>query len=199
VELTARYRGSPLGLAVGDALGTTLEFKRPGSFEPIGDMVGGGPFGLKPGEWTDDTSMALCLAESLVENQGFSAEDQMRRYVRWRDHGYLSSTGRCFDIGSTVSDALKRFTQTSDPYGGSTDRMSAGNGSIMRLAPVPLYFARDARAAIEYSSESSRTTHGVDVAIDACRYLSSLNIGCRQRRDEGRPAFSSILSSGGVF
>ena len=62
-----RYRGCLLGLAAGDALGTTLEFEAPGSFEPLTDMVGGGPFNLKPGEWTDDTSMALCLAESLVE------------------------------------------------------------------------------------------------------------------------------------
>ncbi len=54
-----RYRGALLGLAAGDALGTTLEFRAPGSFEPIEDMVGGGPFGLDPGEWTDDTSMAL--------------------------------------------------------------------------------------------------------------------------------------------
>ena len=66
-----RYKGCLLGLAVGDALGTTLEFRSPGSFEPIDDMIGGGPFGLKPGQWTDDTSMALCLAESLIECKGF--------------------------------------------------------------------------------------------------------------------------------
>jgi ADP-ribosylglycohydrolase len=63
-ELQDRYTGCVLGLAAGDALGTTLEFKPPGSFEPISDLVGGGPFGLEPGQWTDDTSMALCLAES---------------------------------------------------------------------------------------------------------------------------------------
>ena len=64
VEEAVRYRGSLLGLAVGDALGTTLEFQAPGTFEPIDDIKGGGPFHLEPGEWTDDTSMALCLAES---------------------------------------------------------------------------------------------------------------------------------------
>jgi len=68
MELRDRYRGSLLGLAVGDALGTTLEFSQPGSFAPLEEMVGGGPFALKPGEWTDDTSMALCLAASLVEH-----------------------------------------------------------------------------------------------------------------------------------
>jgi ADP-ribosylglycohydrolase len=83
ISLYSRYRGVLLGLAAGDALGTTLEFKAPGSFAPITDMVGGGPFGLEPGQWTDDTSMALCLAESLVERQGFDARDQMDRYLRW--------------------------------------------------------------------------------------------------------------------
>ena len=95
IEITTRdrFRGCLLGLAAGDALGTTLEFKSPGTFEPIGDMIGGGPFGLRAGQWTDDTSMALCLATSLIECGGFDAMDQMRRYVRWRDEGYLSSTG----------------------------------------------------------------------------------------------------------
>ena len=78
-----RARGALLGLAVGDALGTTLEFEAPGSFEPIDDMLGGGPFDLEPGQWTDDTSMALCLAESLVETGGFDPRDQMQRYLRW--------------------------------------------------------------------------------------------------------------------
>ena len=89
-----RFRGCLLGLATGDALGTALEFKQPGAFEPIDDMVGKGPFGLKPGQWTDDTSMALCLAASLIETGGFDPLDQMQRYVRWFREGYMSSTGR---------------------------------------------------------------------------------------------------------
>jgi ADP-ribosyl-[dinitrogen reductase] hydrolase len=96
-----RFRGALLGLATGDAVGTTLEFKPPGSFRPITDLVGGGPFGLQAGQWTDDTSMALCLAASLVECQGFDPADQMRRYVRWMREGYMASNGRCFDIGMT--------------------------------------------------------------------------------------------------
>ena len=82
-----RFRGCLLGLAAGDALGTTLEFRRPGTFEPISDIVGGGPFNLKPGQWTDDTSMALCLATSLIERGGFDAGDQMDRYLRWWREG----------------------------------------------------------------------------------------------------------------
>ena len=172
-----RFRGCLTGLAAGDALGTTLEFKEPGSFDPIDDMVGGGPFRLRPGQWTDDTSMALCLATSLVEAGGFDPRDQMERYVRWWREGYLSSTGACFDIGNTVSDALRRFERSGDPYSGSNAPMSAGNGSLMRLAPVPMYFAGNAQEAIERAAASSRTTHGAPVAIDACRYFAGLLVG----------------------
>jgi ADP-ribosyl-[dinitrogen reductase] hydrolase len=115
MDLLSRYRGCLLGLAVGDALGTTLEFSPPGTFRPIDDLIGGGPFHLKPGQWTDDTSMALCLATSLIERRGFDPIDQLERYVRWWREGYLSSTGACFDIGSTVRSALMRFLQTREP------------------------------------------------------------------------------------
>ncbi|MDP3910623.1 MAG: ADP-ribosylglycohydrolase family protein [Gemmatimonadales bacterium] len=184
-----RYRGALLGLAVGDALGTTLEFSAPGSFTPITDMVGGGPFGLLPGEWTDDTSMALCLAESLVERGGLDPVDQLERYVRWWRTGHLSSTGRCFDIGRTVSRALARFERTREPHCGPSDARSAGNGSLMRLAPVPLFYARDPREAVERSGASSRTTHQAIECIDACRYLGALLVGAI----EGRPK-EEILS-----
>lgn len=169
-----------LGLAVGDAVGTTLEFKSPGSFEKITDMVGGGPFHLKVGEWTDDTSMALCLAESLVEKRAFDPIDQLERYTRWAEHGHLSSNGHVFDIGITVRDALAKFAKTHSPYCGSTDPMSAGNGSLMRLAPVPLFFAQKPMEAIERSGESSRTTHGAKTAVDACRYFGGLIFGAVQ-------------------
>ena len=172
-----RCAGSLLGLAAGDALGTTLEFSPPNTFAPISDMVGGGPFGLRPGEWTDDTSMALCLAKSLIECSGFDPADQMRRYVRWWKEGYYSSTGKCFDIGSTVCTALQRFLATGEPYSGSEDKWSAGNGSLMRLAPIPLYFASDPLTAIELAGASSRTTHGNINTIDACRYFAGLIIG----------------------
>ncbi len=172
-----RFRGCLLGLAAGDALGTTLEFKQPGTFQPIDDMIGGGPFGLQPGQWTDDTSMALCLATSLIETDTFDALDQMQRYLRWWREGYLSSTGSCFDIGHTVCDALSRFADTGEPYSGSTSPWSAGNGSLMRLAPVPMFFAHDAAEAIDRSADSSRTTHAAKEAVDACRYFGGLIVG----------------------
>ena len=170
-----RYRGALLGLAVGDALGTTLEFKRPGTFEPISEIVGCGPYGLKPGEWTDDTSMALCLAESLIECRGFNPIDQLERYVDWWQNGHLSSTGECFDIGNTTYAALECFHRTGRPCG-QTSEYSAGNGSIMRLAPVPMFYANDRDKAIEFAAQSSATTHAADEPIGACRYMAGLMV-----------------------
>ena len=113
----ARSRGSLLGLAIGDALGTTIEFSVPGRFEPVTDIVGGGSFALDPGQWTDDTSMALCLAESIIET-GWDPVDQLERYLRWMRDGHLSSTGRCFGIGQTVLRALGQFQKTREPWSG---------------------------------------------------------------------------------
>lgn len=174
VSVEARYRGCLLGLACGDAVGTTVEFQPRGTFARVTDMVGGGVFHLQPGQWTDDTSLALCLAESLVERQRFDPRDQMERYVRWWKEGHLSSTGSCFDIGTTTVDALSRFLSTGEAYSGSRDPLRAGNGSLMRLAPVPMYFAPDRDAAVRYAAESSRTTHGCDEAVDACRFFADL-------------------------
>jgi ADP-ribosyl-[dinitrogen reductase] hydrolase len=173
-----RYVGCLVGLAVGDALGAPLEFRPKDSFEPITDMIGGGPFGLEPGQWTDDTSMALCLAESIVARQSIDPADQMQRYLRWWREGYRSSRpGHCFDIGNTVSAALRRFERTGDANAGSADRWAAGNGSLMRLAPVPMFYCNRPSEAVVSSSQSSRTTHAAREAIDACRYFAALLVG----------------------
>ena len=172
-----RYRGSFLGLAIGDALGTTVEFSPPGTFQPVTEIMGGGFFRLAPGHWTDDTSMALCLAESLIETGAFNPTDLLERYVSWYREGHMSSIGYCFDIGMTVREALNRFESTREPFCGSTDPMSAGNGSIMRLAPVPLRWARRPQEALANSGARSRTTHGAQAAVDACRYLGALLVG----------------------
>lgn len=181
-----RYRGCLQGLAAGDALGTTLEFKTRGSFEPIDDMVGGGPFRLEPGMWTDDTSIALCLAESLIECGEFDPEDQMHRYVRWYQDGHLSSNGYCFDIGNTGRAALQRCIETGQAYAGATHAFSAVNGSLMRLALVPLYFAQNAEDAIALSGNRSRTTHDVQVRLTVRQQLRTVQSStvevCLQQR-----------------
>ena len=175
-----RYQGCILGLAAGDALGTTLEFTLPGSFAPLTDMVGGGPFQLQPGEWTDDTSMALCLAESLLACRGFDPVHQMSLYRRWMREGYLSSTGICFDIGKATREAIERHERTGEGYCGSDSPFSAGNGSLMRLAPIALYYAADPVAAIHYAGESSRVTHAAQECIDACKLFAAYLVAALQ-------------------
>ncbi len=154
-----------------------MEFKSPGAFAPVQDMTGGGPWRLRPGEWTDDTSMALCLAASLVEC-GFDPEDQMDRYVRWLRDGYMTPRDDLpVDVGNTTRAALVRFEDTGDPWAGSTDPTTAGNGSLMRLASVPMFFARTPREAVECAVAGSETTHAASEAVDACRYYAGLIAG----------------------
>lgn len=172
-----RYMGALLGLAAGDAFGAPFEFSAPGSFTVPDEMTGGGPHNIEPGQWTDDTSMALCLAVSIVESRGFDPADQMRRYVRWQNEGYMSSTGRCFDIGLTTKAALERFEANGDPMAGVDDPKSAGNGSLMRLAPIPMYLLHDASRAKDVATFMSRTTHAAVEAVDACRYMTGIMIG----------------------
>jgi ADP-ribosyl-[dinitrogen reductase] hydrolase len=184
MNAASRYRGCLLGLACGDAVGTTVEFCERGSFPPVTDMVGGGPFRLPAGAWTDDTSMALCLATSLVELGRFDPADQMRRYCEWNEKGYLSSTGRCFDIGLTIRGSLARFRQLGDPFAGRPDPQSAGNGCIMRLAPVPMFFHPDVPEAVRWSGESSRTTHGALECIESCQLLAAMICAALSGRDK---------------
>lgn len=173
----SKFKGSFLGLATGDALGLPLENKSPNTFEPIKDIVGVGILGLEPGKWTDDTSMALCLAESLIEKKGFEPIDQLERYLKWYREGYHSSTGFCFGMGRTTYLALRKFEHTRDAYCGTEDILFSGNGSIMRLTPVPMYFSNNFQKAIEMSGESSKTTHASPLCIDACYLLGSIIVG----------------------
>jgi ADP-ribosyl-[dinitrogen reductase] hydrolase len=174
--LLDRYRGCLLGLACGDAVGTTVEFSPRGSFAPVTDMAGGGPFNLQAGQWTDDTSMALCMAASLTHCKGFDAVDQMNRYVNWWRYGYYSSTGECFDIGMTTAAALQRYLNTGDPVAGSREPHAAGNGSLMRLAPVVLFYHPDAEQARVHARRSSELTHAADEAIGCCELFADILI-----------------------
>ncbi|MHC2021354.1 ADP-ribosylglycohydrolase family protein [Methylobacterium sp. CM6247] len=163
-----RARGALLGLAVGDALGTTLEFE-PRDVHPLHtEMLGGGPFELEPGQWTDDTSMALALAESLIAYPDFDATDLMTRFVAWAKRGEYSCTGTCFDIGIVTRNSLGGFQRTGDPFAGSTAPDRAGNGSLMRLAPVALRALEDNTLAARIARDQSRTTHAAAEAIESC-------------------------------
>lgn len=167
-----RAAGCLLGLACGDAVGAAVEFLPRGRFHPLTDMVGGGKFRLDKGYWTDDTSMALCLADSLLAVGGFDAEDQMQRYYRWFSTGYNSSKPMAFGIGQTVLRSLFAYKKTGNPYSGSTESRHSGNGSLMRLAPIPLFYFSRPDLARSYAVQSSRTTHGSRECLEACQYFS---------------------------
>lgn len=170
-----RAYGAMLGLAVGDALGVPLEFSERDSLPFVSDMIGGGPFGLEPGEWTDDTSMALCLADALIANQTLDEIDLLNRFVRWWKHGENSVNGRCFDIGITTREALDRFIELGTPAGrGPHNKMHAGNGSLMRLAPVAIFAASDVAEAVRLAHRQSMTTHANAVAAKACEFFATL-------------------------
>lgn len=167
-----KAKGCLLGLAIGDALGTTLEFHERDS-ATVTDIVGGGPFQLDPGQWTDDTSMALCLGYSLLENKGFNSQDQLDSYYSWYRTGYMSSTGCCFDIGTTTRNALNEFKKTGSLIN-NTHFFDAGNGSLMRLAPIPIFYCTEETVSedfvnlIDYSALSSKTTHANEVPVQCC-------------------------------
>ncbi len=182
-----RQRGTLLGLAIGDALGVAVEFQYPGTFEPVTGYRGGGPHGLAPGEWTDDTSMVLALADSIAE-VGWDLNDQAARYVRWWQEGQYSVNGRCFDIGNATISALHRFRETGDARtSGDPSEHASGNGSIMRLAPVPIrycyMFPNGIEDLVEKAVESSLPTHASPQCLSACVYMTIVLCGLI----EGRP------------
>lgn len=167
--LQDRAIGCLLGLAVGDALGTTLEFSTRDAGPPLTDLVGGGPFHLPAGTWTDDTSMALALADTLIWRRQLDPADLMNRFVNWWKWGEYSATGECFDIGITTRVALAKFEDGGDPIAGSTDPHSAGNGSLMRLAPVAIWGVQAGKDLMRDAARlQSATTHGAAQCLDAC-------------------------------
>lgn len=178
---TDRRRGCFWGLAIGDALGAAVEFQSPGTFEPVTDYRAGGPFKLAAGEWTDDTSLALALADSLANN-GWDLNDQASRYLTWWRTGKYSVTGKFFDIGNATAAALARFERSRDARtSGDPSECASGNGSIMRLAPVPIRYAdlfpHDVERLARLAAESSLPTHASPQCLSACRYFALLLAG----------------------
>ncbi|WP_426313808.1 ADP-ribosylglycohydrolase family protein [Methylobacterium fujisawaense] len=190
-----RAVGAFIGLAVGDALGTTLEFETRDINPPVTDLVGGGPFNLHAGEWTDDTAMALCLADSLLACDGLDERDLMERFCRWYETGENSCTGSCFDIGITTRKALESYRRTANPIAGPVDPRTAGNGSIMRLAPLILRYWNNNERLKDAARRQSYTTHGAEEPVDACDAMAivlALLIG-------GKPLSDVLDASYGPF
>ena len=192
-----RFKGAMFGMAAGDALGTTVEFQARGTFKPVTTIVGGGVFGLNAGDWTDDTSMGLCIAESLGKRKCFDPAHQMDLFLEWWARGHNSSRPDkgCFDIGTTTRAALRGWKfhkQMADhvdqlnPFQGDTDLSTAGNGCIMRLAPVPLFFHEFSDYDIaQYSMMSSRTTHAALTCLQSSAFLGLLIAKATQGGSKG--------------
>ncbi len=170
-EARDRARGAMLGMAIGDAIGTTLEF-RPRDTERVTDMVGGGPFGLAPGQWTDDTSMALCLADALIAEGQFQPRSFARLLVRWYRDGYNSVLGHCFDIGNATRTAIEGHEATDGRWQGNHAARTAGNGSLVRVAAIAVAYRGSLRQSWHLAAAQSRVTHAAPDALGCCHLFA---------------------------
>ncbi len=193
--LTERYRGLLLGLATGDACGQPMVNRRTGSHTRVGDMIGGGPFDLPAGAWSDKTAMALCLAESLVELDRAVTSDQVKRYLRWQREGHLSSTGRCIGISADTARALAHSQWSRKPMAGSHDPARAGKEPLARVGAAVALFLPDPEEAIEAAVDAARVTHQAPLTLDAVRYFAALIAGALQgapRAELVKPMFAPV-------
>jgi len=171
-HLRARFLGALLGLATGDAVAAATQFRRPGSFTPVGDMLGGGPFDLPRGAWSDDTAMTLCLADSFLECNAFDARDQVERYRRWQQEGYLSATGQCVGITASSARAIAMAQWRRQAFAGSHDPAQLDPEPLSRVAAAVLFFFASSGQAIDQATEAARTTCQAPAVLDACRSLA---------------------------
>jgi ADP-ribosyl-[dinitrogen reductase] hydrolase len=171
-NLRNRFLGALIGLAVGDAVAAATQYRRPGSFTPVGDMLGGGPFDLPRGGWSDDTAMALCLADSLLERDGFDARDQVERYRRWQQEGYLSATGQCVGITASSARAIAMAQWRRQAFFGSHDPSQQDPEPLSRVAPAVLFYFATSGEAVNQATEAARTTCQAPAVLEACRALA---------------------------
>ncbi|KAI9759991.1 MAG: hypothetical protein M4579_001928 [Chaenotheca gracillima] len=189
---TSRIKGSIYGVAVTDALGGPVEFKRRGTFPLVTKYRYNGNFDLAPGTWTDDTSMTLCLGQSLIEKSGvFDPLDQVSKFVAWSKNGYMSATGECFDIGITTSTALSYWSKliqsspadTAYEIGqkgivqGLGSQRNCGNGSLMRTSAIALVYHESPSVMEKNARLSSDLTHPYKTNSEACVLYTSLIAG----------------------
>ncbi|MBM4191599.1 MAG: ADP-ribosylglycohydrolase family protein [Gammaproteobacteria bacterium] len=149
-RLRSRFRGALLGLAIGEALAAPAQFARPGGFAPIRDLIGGGPFDLTPGSWTDDTAMALLLGRSLLECGGCDPADQLDRFRRWQLEGEESLSGECLGITASVSKALAD--------GKPSNEVTDGADALVRMSPLVLWHYADKNALMTDLESMVRVT-----------------------------------------
>lgn len=172
-SLRERFQGALVGLAVGDALAANTQFRKPGTFAPVGDILGGGPFDLPRGAWTDDTALALLTAESLIE-RGFDAHDQVARFSRWQREGHGSATGQCVGISANVARALAAAQYKGKPFAGSHDPQSLDKDPLSRVAPVVMYHLAQPAEAVVRAVDAARITAQSPVVLDCVRLLAAM-------------------------
>lgn len=188
-----RALGAFVGLAVGDALGAPVEFKEPGEFSPVKDYAYSYVWQIPPGYWTDDTSMAICLAESIIHKDHVLPDDILQRFVRWYVHGENSPTGRCFDIGNTTRTNIERFIKEGVYSPAPNIVWQSGNGGIMRLSPVAVRYWQDPELTAQLSVLQSQTTHGSDECVKCAAELGML----LARSIQGQPVWQELVDQVG--
>jgi ADP-ribosyl-[dinitrogen reductase] hydrolase len=169
-----RFVGALVGLAVCDALAAPSQQQRSGSFAPITDMVGGGVLELPQGAWSDDTAMALCLTESLLECRGFDARDQVERYTRWHQNGYLSATGQCLGITPNTARSLAVAQWRRQLFAGSHDPQVVEPSPLSRIAPSVMFYLPFKEQALEFASDSVRTTCQAPTVLKVCKLFAAM-------------------------
>jgi ADP-ribosyl-[dinitrogen reductase] hydrolase len=170
----SRFLGALFGLAAGDALAAATQYRRPGTFTPVGDLLGGGPFDLPRGGWSDDTAMALCLADSLLECNGFDARDQVERYRRWQKDGYLSATGQCLGITASTARALALAQWRRQLYSGSHDPTQLDPEPLSRVGVAVMFYLANSEEALRQATESARPTCQSPAVLEACCTFADL-------------------------
>jgi ADP-ribosyl-[dinitrogen reductase] hydrolase len=176
-----KKKGCMYGLAIGDALGAAVEFMGQGTFDPVTDYRDGGPHGIEAGMWTDDTSMALALADSIA--QGWDLDDQAKRYIEWKNEGKYSVNDICFDIGNQTWRSLSYY-EANGEITDDNEEASSGNGSIMRLAPVVIRYVGKPYLP-HAAAESSLVTHPSRLCVSSCIFLAEF-LGALMESNETR-------------
>lgn len=170
-----KCKGCFYGLAVGDAFGAPVEFKRRYSFPPVMEMLPCGTWGLPAGSFTDDTSMMLCLAASIVNSDGVQdPHNVLEHYVEWFTQGYMSVNGKCFDIGYATRTALMNYMSNGGSLVAEDDEEMSGNGSLMRLSPIPIMWGKRVEEAWKQGELSSLTTHGSKQCVWSTGFYAAL-------------------------
>lgn len=166
-----------LGVAVGDALGVPVEFKKRGTFY-VTDMQGYGTHDQPSGTWSDDTSLTLALADGLLPDE-VNLEGIAYRFTDWYDDAAYTPHGKVFDVGNATAEAIKRLKKGVAPEkAGGTGERDNGNGSLMRIAPLTFYMygIREAEARFRIIRDVSSLTHAHEWSVAACYiYVEMLN------------------------